>query len=146
MVFAIGWSSVSIAAAKSMQIGMQMSHSSIQLQSSQDRAKQPSDRIEQHCLEPTLMSSSHHASTETSPPKNIEIDCWPSQMDMQSEQSHHCQECNLLLCQSLLVWLQQQPFDFQNNQLSTIAAVTVSQYHAQHLIGHWQEILRPPKA
>ena len=144
MVFAIGWSSVSIASAKTMQIGMQMSHSSMPLQPSQDRVKQPSDRTEQHCLEQKRVASLHHASTETSSHNNI--DCWSSQLGMQSEQSHHCQDCNLLLCQSLLVWLQPQPFDFQNSQFLTIATVTTSQYHAQHLIGHWQEILRPPKA
>ena len=144
MVFAIGWSSVSIAAAKSMQTGMQMSYSSIQLQPSSESVKQSADTMAQHCLDQQQRSSSHHASTETSPPKNI--DCLSSQISTASEQSHHCQECNLLLCQSLLVWLQQQPFDFENSPFITIAAVTASQYHAQHLIGHWQEILRPPKA
>ena len=144
MVFAIGWSSVSIASAKTMQIGMQISHLSMQMQPSSESVKQSADTMAQHCLDQQQRSSSHHAPTETSPHKNI--DCLSSQISTASEQSHHCQDCNLLLCQSLLVWLQQQPFDFQNNQLSTIAAVTVSQYHAQHLIGHWQEILRPPKA
>ena len=145
MVFAIGWSSVSIATAKTIQNGMQMSHSSMQLQPSQDGIKHSSsDARGQHCLDQQRVSTSHHLSTETSSHKNI--DCWSSQMDIQSEQSHHCQECNLLLCQSLLVWLQPQPFDFQNSQFLTIATVTTSQYHAQHLIGHWQEILRPPKA
>lgn len=57
-----------------------------------------------------------------------------------------CADCAQLHCQTLSVWLDTAVTDplqyFHPDTLTNLH----SRYTAQHLIGYWQEILRPPKA
>ena len=131
MVFTIGWSSVSVASIKSMNLPMQSAnqqmsahcqkmnqpHSSAQMQHMKVRAENQQPAL------PTCISVS----------------------DMGHMQHHHCADCGSVLCQPLVFGLAVQPFalvmppiEYKNNSRFSL-------YQAQHLAGYAQEILRPPK-
>ena len=58
----------------------------------------------------------------------------------------NCQDCVQLHCQSLNSVLNVQVPELTQPAALTSVNILLPAYHAQHLLGHWQQILRPPKA
>ncbi len=164
MVFAIGWSGVSMASVKTMQMGMQMQHQqdsqqNLQIQSNNHQNEPLSDaqmmqgmsvqEMKNHCmdLQQQAISDAAHSDNQSHDQQMKNLKACHAQL-IQSKQLQHndCQECTLFSCQSSLVWFNADipqlspPEHLQNRSVISIA------YQAQHLAGHWQEILRPPKA
>jgi hypothetical protein len=63
-----------------------------------------------------------------------------------SAASMNCQDCAQLHCQSLSTVLNVQLPELMQPAEHTPANILLPAYKAQHLLGHWQQILRPPKA
>ena len=57
-----------------------------------------------------------------------------------------CQNCPLSICQISNAWLQVQQLAVQGPIAIALQGQFSSHYQAQHLVGFWQKILRPPKA
>lgn len=150
MVFAIGWSSVSIASVNAMQIKMQMQHQQTQNQSNTHQRQSSMlgmslQEMNNHCidLQQAVTQDAHH-----NPAQHMQAlkDCHTQLIQTQHAQQADCQDCALFFCQSSIVWfnadlpkLVEPPVNLEKNSLKI-------HYQAQHLVGHWQEILRPPKA
>ena len=155
MVFSIGWSGVSVASVKTMQLSMQMQHQkqseytsgstdhqqmmqqSVAHQAMQNMSVQ---EMKNHCTEML-----QHDQTVDLKQQNLK-NCHSQLVQAKQVQHSDCQECTLFSCQSSIVWFNTDvpkftPLDFSEKQ----SALQVW-YQAEHLAGHWQEILRPPKA
>ncbi|WP_228257199.1 hypothetical protein [Acinetobacter sp. WCHAc060025] len=149
MVFAIGWSGVSVASVKTMQISMQMQHQEMQLNQTQNlqntshamlMQNMSVQDMKQHCADLEAQNQQNDDSSQ-----NL-TDCHNQLIQSQHIQHADCQNCALFSCQSSIVWFNTDipklsvPQDhLEQNSLQI-------HYQAQHLAGHWQEILRPPKA
>lgn len=86
MVFAIGWSSVSVASATTMHLVMS------------------SEQMSSHCLDMVKASTSHamHESAHNSDQDLTQADCFP---DM-PQHSQDCLDCSTMACQSQMSGLQ----------------------------------------
>lgn len=149
MVFAIGWSGVSIASVKTMQMGMQMQHEQMQHQPIQKQKNSSHaammqnmslQEMKQHCADLAALELQNNELAQNS------NDCHQQLIQAQQVKHADCQHCALFSCQSSIVWFNTDipklivPEDhFEQNSLQV-------HYQAQHLAGYWQEILRPPKA
>lgn len=144
MVFAIGWSSVSVASIKTMQISMQMQHEQIQNQTSVDHATMMQHMsvqdMKQHCAD---LEAQNQQNTDTS---QSLTDCHNQLIQSQHVQHADCQNCALFSCQSSIVWFNTDIPKLTVPQDNSEQNSPKIHYQAQHLAGHWQEILRPPKA
>ncbi|WP_131262943.1 hypothetical protein [Acinetobacter sp. ANC 4910] len=79
---------------------------------------------------------------------NVHMDAQKNHCEssLQSSAVKQCADCAQLHCQTLTVWLDTAVAE-TFPQLSPDALTNLhSRYMAQHLLGYWQEILRPPKA
>lgn len=151
MVFAIGWSSVSIASVNTMQISMQ--HGQMQNSSGvssvghrQMMQNMSVQEMKNHCMEVQQNLEQHSPHSNHDQKMQNLKDCHIELIQAKKSQHTHCQDCVLFSCQSSIVWF--------NNDIPKLIAPEHSQnilihqmtYQAQHLAGYWQEILRPPKA
>ena len=142
MAFAIAWSSVSVASVNGMQVSMQMQHQQNinQLHVSPNMQNMSVQEMKNHCME--MLQQDHNADEKV---QSLN-DCHAQLVQNKHAQHSECQDCTLFACQSSIVWFNSDipklslPYEIQHSQALNIA------YHAQHLSGHWQEILRPPKA
>ena len=142
MAFAVAWSSVSVASVKSMQVSMQMQHqqSINQPHVSPNMQNMSVQEMKNHCIEILQQGQSVDDQVQSL------NDCHAQLIQNKHAQHAECQDCALFACQSSIVWFNSDipklslPHEIQHSQALNIA------YHAQHLSGHWQEILRPPKA
>lgn len=164
MVFAIGWSGVSMASVKTMQMGMQMQHQQDSQQNLQNQSNNhPNEplshaqmmqgmsvqEMKNHCTDlqqqAVTDSKQNHDESHDLQMQNLK-NCHAQLIQSKQAQQATCQDCSLYSCQSSLVWFNADipqlspPEHLQNRSVISIA------YQAQHLAGHWQEILRPPKA
>ncbi|AXY55895.1 hypothetical protein CDG60_04425 [Acinetobacter chinensis] len=141
MVFAIGWSSVSVASVKTMQISMQMQHEQIQNQIGVDHATMMQNMsvqdMKQHCADLEAQNNDTAQSL---------TDCHNQLIQSQHVQHADCQNCALFSCQSSIVWFNTDIPKLVVPQDNSEHYSPKIYYQAQHLAGHWQEILRPPKA
>lgn len=164
MVFAIGWSGVSMASVKTMHISMeQMMHEMPNQQNVKQIDQQPHtmqnmsvSEMKAHCADLQMQSESHAHSQDSNTSNASKLshdqqmqslkDCHGQLIQSKQALQTDCQECALFSCQSSIVWFNSDipklslPHEIQHSQALNIA------YYAQHLSGHWQEILRPPKA
>lgn len=144
MVFAIGWSSVSVASVKTMQISMQMQHEQIQNQIGVDHATMMQNMsvqdMKQHCTDLEAQNQQNYGSVQ-----NL-TDCHNQLIQSQHVQHADCQNCALFSCQSSIVWFNTDIPKLTVPQDNSEQNSPKIHYQAQHLAGHWQEILRPPKA
>ncbi len=159
MVFAIGWSGVSVASVKTMHMSMeQMTHEQMlnQVNGQQHQNMMHTMTVSEmkaHCADLQMQSESQAHSQDSNTAKLSHDqqmqslkDCHGQLIQSKQAQQADCQECALFSCQSSIVWFNSDipklslPHEIQHSQALNIA------YHAQHLSGHWQEILRPPKA
>lgn len=159
MVFAIGWSGVSIASVKTMHITMQMQHepdqqvSHVGQESHQKVSAHESvmqgmsvQEIKNHCMDLQQQVLSDH--TDLNHKQQIQSlkDCHTQLIQTQQAQHASCQDCTLFSCQSSIVWFNADiPELSPPDHLYNLSPIS-KDYKAQHLAGHWQEILRPPKA
>ena len=141
MAFAIAWSSVSVASVNGMQVSMQMQHQQNinQPHVSPNMQNMSVQEMKNHCME--MLQQDHNADEKV---QSLN-DCHAQLVQNKHAQHSECQDCALFACQSSIVWFNSDipklslPYEIQYSQALNIA------YHAQHLSGHWQEILRPPK-
>ena len=126
MVFAIGWSSVSVASIKTM--NMQLQH----------------EQMSTHCQQMNQQTSA----AQMTHMQDDHAELAPCLSDLKTGKMQHqnCFDCSSMLCQTIVLGMTVPAFvlsapliDDKNNNM-------FSSYQAQHLAGHWQEILRPPKA
>lgn len=151
MVFAIGWSSVSVASVKTMHITMQMQH---QQMNQSDTAHQQIMQgmsvqdMKAHCadLQMQLENQHAHSDVQTDVQKQNLTDCHKQLIQSKQVQHSECQDCALFSCQSSIVWFNTDIPQINSPEHSQHLNSLQSFYQAQHLAGHWQEILRPPKA
>ena len=156
MAFVIGWSSV-VAAQQNIihqQMMIEMTtaqHTSQNSKTDTVSVKQQGDsaHILPDCHQPLVKQNakpSHHQTVEL---KNT------------TTQAAHCDEMNLqsqanmgqMDCQDCALWHCQFSTSLMDAALVNVQAVSMTEYHdvpkfiytAQHLKGHWQEILRPPQ-
>ena len=123
MVFAIGWSSVSVASVKIMHINMQT-------EMSQDHCLDQAQQVTQHGI-------NHEVQTNT--------DCHNHLAINQNIDHKKCQECSSLSCQTQISCLH----SLQSSLDPLYTFYSIDQpnfyYPNQYLNGYWQEISRPPK-
>ncbi len=126
VVFAIGWSSVSVASANTMHLVM------------------PSEKTNPHCLEMKKPSASHslHETDHHQDQNLVQSDC----ISDSTQHSPDCLDCGTTACQSLITSLPIAAPELSVPDRSYPEKTLLPAYHAQHLAGYWQEILRPPKA
>ncbi|OTG62910.1 hypothetical protein [Acinetobacter silvestris] len=161
MVFAIGWSGVSVASTQSMHIEMRIQHeqmmqthsemsnsdlSSSDASAKHDMSDMSAAQMSSHCQQMLEQSNNDTTSAAFADLKNMaqKASCI-SVSDAGQIQHQQCPDCSLMACQAMIVWLNvaavelSPPVMVYQNQSSGHA------YQARHLAGHWQEILRPPK-
>ncbi len=66
--------------------------------------------------------------------------------DMLQNKQVQCQECAQYHCQTTLTLLDVEPLALVQLEVALVQSPPHFRYQAQHLVGYWQEILRPPKA
>ncbi|WP_216935801.1 hypothetical protein [Acinetobacter sp. BY484] len=128
MVFAIGWSSVSVASAKTMHLLM------------------PAEQINSHCLEMAKATVSHaqHESVHHQNPESVQAGCISDMV--KHSQAQDCLDCSASACQSLITSLPIAAPELNLPDHGYPEKTLLPAYHAKHLAGYWQDILRPPKA
>ncbi|WP_228199610.1 hypothetical protein [Acinetobacter sp. WCHAc010052] len=135
---------MSVASIKTMQISMQMQHEQIQNQTSVDHATMMQHMsvqdMKQHCAD---LEAQNQQNTDTS---QSLTDCHNQLIQSQHVQHADCQNCALFSCQSSIVWFNTDIPKLTVPQDNSEQNSPKIHYQAQHLAGHWQEILRPPKA
>lgn len=125
MVFAIGWSSVSVASANTMHLVMS------------------TEKMSSHCLEMKKPNASHSLhETDHHQDQNLQPDC----ISDSTQHSPDCLDCGTTACQSLITSLPIAAPELSVPDHGYPEKTLLPAYHAQHLAGYWQEILRPPKA
>ena len=159
MAFVIGWSGIVSAAVKpahdwmmsNQAAGSEIRHSATaasemtSLPDCHTTALQTYPETKQH-ISGHDAKANHHLSQHTSATDTDlnAADCYGS-ADFSTAKTN-CQDCAQLHCQSLNSVLNVQvPELIQPVALSSVN-ILLPAYQAQHLLGHWQQILRPPKA
>ncbi|OAL76189.1 hypothetical protein AY606_12770 [Acinetobacter sp. SFB] len=137
MAFAIGWSSVAFASAKSMHQQM-MSELTLQHKHSMPMTTMSGC----HDSVSTQAHTSQHSAEHVIAPS--EQDCHQTMMDQQ--QHFSCNDCVQLHCQSLILWLDSDIAEILSFDHIQQHPQRNFNYSAQHLMGFGQQILRPPKA
>ena len=147
MAFVMGWSSLVYASSMPMHAQMlQQQFTELQpstkMDNSQHQQHQAMSNAESDC-HATLQNMQHHQSYK------LQMDMQNSPCDRHLTSStpiKQCADCAQLHCQTLAVWLDTAMADALPHLPPDSASNLHSLYSAQHLIGYWQEILRPPKA
>jgi len=139
MVFAIGWSSVSVASVKIMHINMQT-------EMSQDHCLDQAQQVTQHGI-------NHEVQTNTDCHNHLVInhevqtntDCHNHLAINQNIDHKKCQECSSLSCQTQISCLHS--LQSSLDPLDTFYSIDQPNFYYpnQYLNGYWQEISRPPK-
>lgn len=144
MAFVMGWSSLVYASSMPMHAQMLQQQMSVHVQ---QQAEAVAAQHQQH--QTTQAQPDCHAAAPV-----MQHQQHMAQMDMKLCDSHlnsstpvkQCADCAQLHCQTLTVWLDTAVADTLQNIHPDSVSNLHSRYTAQHLIGYWQEILRPPKA
>ena len=159
MAFVMGWSGIVSAAVKPAHNWMMSNHAAgsellhsatavpvvTSLADCHTTALQIHPETKQH-LSRHDSNANQHLSQHTSVTDTDlnAADCYGS-ADFSTAKTN-CQDCAQLHCQSLNSVLNVQvPELIQPVALSSVN-ILLPAYQAQHLLGHWQQILRPPKA
>lgn len=126
VVFAIGWSSVSVASANTMHLVMS------------------TEKMSSHCLEMKKLTASHslHETDHHQDQNLVQPDCVSDNI----QQSSDCLDCGTMACQNLVTSLPIATPELSVPDHGYSEKTLLPAYHAKHLAGYWQEILRPPKA
>ncbi len=159
MAFVMGWSGIVSAAVKPAHdwmmsnhaVGSENRHSATaahgvtSLPNCHTAALQTHPETKQH-LSGHGPNANQHLSQHTSVTDTDlnAADCYGSAEF--STANMNCQDCVQLHCQSLNSVLHVQVPELTQLVALTSVNILLPAYHAQHLLGHWQQILRPPKA
>ena len=130
----MGWSGIAQASAAPMHQMMQLS-----MQTATDMQSMP-DCHQTKSSSPVSGHQMHMAQTDITAKSN----CHAS--DMLQNKQVQCQECAQYHCQTMLTLLDVEPLAVVQLEAALVQSSPHFRYQAQHLVGYWQEILRPPKA
>ena len=134
IILVMGWSGIAQASAAPMHQMMQLSmQAATGMQSMPDchqtKSSSPVSGHQMHMAQSDMTAKSHcHAS------------------DMLQNKQVQCQECAQYHCQTTLTLLDVEPLAVVQLEVALVQSTPHFRYQAQHLVGYWQEILRPPKA
>ncbi|WP_213033024.1 hypothetical protein [Acinetobacter sp. ANC 4648] len=157
MIFIIGWSGVSVASTKSMHLVMQIQHEQmkqVHLENlNRDLSSGNSLSTEHEMSNMSAAQMSSHCQQMIIPNKIVSADLSSmalnatciSVSDAGQIQHQQCPDCSLMACQAMIVWLNATTVELTQPLLVYQNQFLRHDYQAQHLTGHWQEILRPPK-
>ena len=178
MVFAIGWSGVSVASTKNMHLEMQIQHQQMMQSNSEvpnddlstndlsstdqskadsvtpehDMSKMSVAQMKSHCQQMMEQNQNHTMSVKSKDATSTDLNDMALKAscmfvsDSGKIQHQQCPDCSLMACQAMIVWLNVAPVEFSQPIVAYQKQSSQHDYQAQHLAGHWQEILRPPKA
>ena len=129
----MGWSGIAQASAAPMHQMMQLSiQAATGMQSMPDchqtKSSSPVSGHQMHMAQSDMTKSNSHAS------------------DILQNKQVQCQECAQYHCQTTLTLLDVEPLALVQLEVALVQSPPHFRYQAQHLVGYWQEILRPPKA
>ena len=130
----MGWSGIAQASAAPMHQMMQLS-----MQAATGMQSMP-DCHQTKSSSPVSGHQMHMAQTDMTAKSN----CHAS--DMLQNKQVQCQECAQYHCQTTLTLLDVEPLAVVQLEAALVQSSPHFRYQAQHLVGYWQEILRPPKA
>lgn len=130
----MGWSGIAQASAAPMHQMMQLS-----IQAATGMQSMP-DCHQTKSSSPVSGHQMHMAQTDMTAKSN----CHAS--DMLQNKQVQCQECAQYHCQTTLTLLDVEPLAVVQLEAALAQSSPHFRYQAQHLVGYWQEILRPPKA
>ena len=130
----MGWSGIAQASAAPMHQMMQLS-----MQAATGMQSMP-DCHQMKSSSPVSGHQMHMAQTDITAKSN----CHAS--DMLQNKQVQCQECAQYHCQTTLTLLDVEPLAVVQLEAALVQSSPHFRYQAQHLVGYWQEILRPPKA
>lgn len=130
----MGWSGIAQASAAPMHQMMQLS-----MQAATGMQSMP-DCHQTKSSSPVSGHQMHMAQTDITAKSN----CHAS--DMLQNKQVQCQECAQYHCQTTLTLLEVEPLAVVQLEVALAQSTPHFRYQAQHLVGYWQEILRPPKA
>ncbi|MFW1741987.1 hypothetical protein [Acinetobacter johnsonii] len=130
----MGWSGIAQASAAPMHQMMQLS-----IQAATGMQSMP-DCHQTKSSSPVSGHQMHMAQTDMTAKSN----CHAS--DMLQNKQVQCQECAQYHCQTTLTLLDVEPLAVVQLEAALVQSSPHFRYQAQHLVGYWQEILRPPKA
>ena len=130
----MGWSGIAQASAAPMHQMMQLS-----MQAATGMQSMP-DCHQTKSSSPVSGHQMHMAQTDITAKSN----CHAS--DMLQNKQVQCQECAQYHCQTTLTLLDVEPLAVVQLEAALVQSSPHFRYQAQHLVGYWQEILRPPKA
>ena len=130
----MGWSGIAQASAAPMHQMMQLS-----IQAATGMQSMP-DCHQTKSSSPVSGHQMHMAQTDMTAKSN----CHAS--DMLQNKQVQCQECAQYHCQTTLTLLYVEPLAVVQLEAALVQSSPHFRYQAQHLVGCWQEILRPPKA
>ncbi len=138
-----------MASVKSMHLTMQGQHQ----QMLHEMSGMSQQQMQQHCnqtpatetVDRQHISHQQHA-LHQSQRSHQQLDCMSGMSQQQMLQSHHCQDCSLSMCQSLITWLSIEALYLSAPLSSQAVQPIITDYQMRHLSGFWQQILRPPKA
>ncbi|MEG0486504.1 MAG: hypothetical protein RR575_01065 [Acinetobacter sp.] len=137
---------MSIASVKTMHITMQMQHEQMMNQADfvhqQTMQNMSAQDMKAHCADMQIQTENQHSDLK----KQNLMDCHKQLIQSKQIQHSECQDCALFSCQSSIVWFNTDIPQLNSPEHSQNLNSLQSFYQAQHLAGHWQEILRPPKA
>lgn len=178
MVFAVGWSGVSVASTKNMHLEMQIQHQQMMQSNSEvpnddlstndlsstdqskadsvtpehDMSKISVAQMKSHCQQMMEQNQNHTMSVKSKDATSTDLNDMALKAscmfvsDSGKIQHQQCPDCSLMACQAMIVWLNVAPVEFSQPIVAYQKQSSQHDYQAQHLAGHWQEILRPPKA
>ncbi|HAE65409.1 hypothetical protein V3528_11685 [Acinetobacter johnsonii] len=139
----MGWSGIAQASAapmhQMMQLSMQAATSEQSSAHATGRQSMP-DCHQTKSSSPVSGHQMHMAQTDMIAKSN----CHAS--DMLQNKQVQCQGCAQYHCQTALTLLEVEPFAVVQLEVALVQSSPHFRYQAQHLVGYWQEILRPPKA
>jgi hypothetical protein len=130
----MGWSGIAQTSAAPMHQMMQLS-----MQAATGMQSMP-DCHQTKSSSPVSGHQMHMAQTDITAKSN----CHAS--DMLQNKQVQCQECAQYHCQTTLTLLDVEPLAVVQLEAALVQSSPHFRYQAQHLVGYWQEILRPPKA
>lgn len=130
----MGWSGIAQASAAPMHQMMQLS-----MQAATGMQSMP-DCHQTKSSSPVSGHQMHIAQTDITAKSNCHA------LDMLQNKQVQCQECAQYHCQTMLTLLDVEPLAVVQLEAALVQSSPHFRYQAQHLVGYWQEILRPPKA
>lgn len=130
----MGWSGIAQASAAPMHQMMQLS-----MQAATGMQSMP-DCHQTKSSSPVSGHQMHIAQTDITAKSNCHA------LDMLQNKQVQCQECAQYHCQTTLTLLDVEPLAVVQLEAALVQSSPHFRYQAQHLVGYWQEILRPPKA